>query len=139
MASGNGKDGAKAGEFGNWSECFCVVNAIYLSESMSNKSCFVLGNATIGVLLDVEDPFRSNDVLLDGCLTMFQVSALQRDSSSLCMASFHIGQSDLPFASASDPGSIPSASKAAAPIANSTPPISKSCQYSPKAPTSLLV
>ena len=62
MASGDGKDGAKAGEFGDWSECFCVVNAIYLSESTSNKSCFVLGNVTIGVLLDVEDPFRSNNV-----------------------------------------------------------------------------
>ena len=36
MASGDGKDGAKAGEFGDWGKCFCVVDAINLSESVSN-------------------------------------------------------------------------------------------------------
>ena len=63
MVSGDGKDGAKAGEFGDWSECFCVVDAIYLSESASDKSCFVLGDATVGIVLDVKNPFGSNNVL----------------------------------------------------------------------------
>ena len=63
MASGNGKDSMKAGEFGNWSKCFSVVDAINLSESAGDKLSLVLGNVTIGVLLDVKDPFGSDYVL----------------------------------------------------------------------------
>ena len=61
--SGNGEDGAKTGEFGNRGKCFRVIDTVNLSKSSCDKSSLVLGNATIGVLLDVKDPFGSNNVL----------------------------------------------------------------------------
>jgi len=63
MASGNGKDGVKTGEFGDRGKCFCVINTVNLSKSSCDESSLVLGNATVGVLLDVKDPFGSDDVL----------------------------------------------------------------------------
>ena len=62
MASSDDENSAKAGEFGKWSKCFCVVDTIYLSESVSDESCFALGDVTVGVL-DVKNPLGSNNVL----------------------------------------------------------------------------
>ena len=44
----------------NRRECFFVINAVLLRESLCNKSCFESTKVSFGVQLSLENPARSN-------------------------------------------------------------------------------
>jgi hypothetical protein len=56
----NGKNGTEGGKFGNRGKGFCVVKVGLLGEPLSNKTSLVPLNRAICILLDFEDPMRTN-------------------------------------------------------------------------------
>src|SRR5260370_14448767 len=56
----NGKDSSQRCKLSNWCKGLSVIQVRFLRESLCNNPCFVALNRAICILLNLENPLRSN-------------------------------------------------------------------------------
>jgi hypothetical protein len=59
---GEGKNKPNGGVFNNWTVGVEVVEAVALGEALSHQTSFEFVERTVGLVLDLEDPPRANDI-----------------------------------------------------------------------------
>lgn len=59
----NCKNSTDCGRFNDRTECFLIIDALSLVESLGNKSCFVAIHSAVRKTLDPKNPFTTNCVL----------------------------------------------------------------------------